>query len=148
MTRERLIRKLRPILLRRRDAIRQSVAGELNHLNISDERTVGDSADAAIDHDYGLVNSHLAEVESRELVRIEHALDRIRRGEFGVCEECGQRIPAARLEALPYATTCVKCQRTVEWNGHSPRRTQNWSRVEDDRHNESKLADAHSVLAV
>jgi DnaK suppressor protein len=43
------------------------------------------------------------------LHKVEHALVRIDRGEYGVCESCGQDIPVARLEVLPYATKCVSC---------------------------------------
>ncbi|OAI56012.1 hypothetical protein AYO47_09310, partial [Planctomyces sp. SCGC AG-212-M04] len=37
------------------------------------------------------------------------ALERIDQGTFGECEECGESIPAARLEAIPYARYCVQC---------------------------------------
>jgi hypothetical protein len=37
------------------------------------------------------------------------ALDRIKKGTFGDCEECGTTIPAGRLEVLPYARFCVDC---------------------------------------
>lgn len=43
------------------------------------------------------------------LRKVERALDRIEKGEYGVCESCGEPIPAARLEVLPYATLCVAC---------------------------------------
>ncbi len=43
------------------------------------------------------------------LGKINHAVDRMDRGLYGICEVSGDRIPVARLEALPYATT------TVEW---------------------------------
>lgn len=50
------------------------------------------------------------ERNSLDLVhKVEHALARIERGEYGVCEVCGQDIPVARLEVLPYATKCVSC---------------------------------------
>lgn len=45
------------------------------------------------------------------LHKVEHALDRIERGEYGSCESCGTDIPTARLDALPYATLCVDCAR-------------------------------------
>jgi DnaK suppressor protein len=45
------------------------------------------------------------------LRKVEHALDRVEAGSYGVCESCGQSIPVARLEALPYATLCVDCAR-------------------------------------
>jgi DnaK suppressor protein len=43
------------------------------------------------------------------LERIEAALDRIDQGNYGSCEECGSRIPKARLEVLPDTPYCVKC---------------------------------------
>ena len=52
---------------------------------------------------------HLMQSEEDTLGRIEIALERIEEGTYGQCEVCGVRIPKARLNALPYATTCVKC---------------------------------------
>lgn len=43
------------------------------------------------------------------LQKVEHALNRVERGTYGVCESCGDAIPVARLEVLPYATFCVSC---------------------------------------
>lgn len=43
------------------------------------------------------------------LQKVDHALDRLDRGEYGDCEVCGKAIPVARLEALPYVTLCVSC---------------------------------------
>jgi DnaK suppressor protein len=42
------------------------------------------------------------------------ALDRIRSGEYGTCEHCGEPIHAKRLEAVPWATLCVTCQAVAE----------------------------------
>ena len=63
------------------------------------------------------INSQLAEVESRELANIEEALERIKQGTYGKCEGCKSNIPLARLQALPYATTCIDCQREMEKAG-------------------------------
>ena len=43
------------------------------------------------------------------LEQIEAALERIEQGVYGDCEECGGRIPKARLEVLPDTQYCVKC---------------------------------------
>ncbi|HEY7704804.1 MAG TPA: TraR/DksA C4-type zinc finger protein [Acidimicrobiia bacterium] len=45
------------------------------------------------------------------LRKVEHALARVEDGTYGTCERCGQAIPVARLEVLPYATECVSCAR-------------------------------------
>jgi DnaK suppressor protein len=46
---------------------------------------------------------------NREYEQIEHALLRIEKGEYGICENCGERIAIKRLEALPDATLCIIC---------------------------------------
>jgi DnaK suppressor protein len=51
----------------------------------------------------------LMESEEGVLGKIEDALERIEDGTYGSCEECGTKIPKARLNAIPYATMCVKC---------------------------------------
>ena len=49
--------------------------------------------------------------------RITVALDRLNDGEYGVCVECGEKIAAARLRALPEVQTCVRCQDLLERRG-------------------------------
>ena len=110
MHRKEFIQKMQQVLMRRRSALRQALSGELSQFNISSDRHVGDEIDAALDTDYGLINANLAEVESQELAAIDAALERIREGTYGICQECDKRIPVARLQALPYAQYCVKCQ--------------------------------------
>ena len=51
----------------------------------------------------------LMESEEDTLGRIEASLERIEDGTYGDCGECGAKIPKARLNAIPYATLCVKC---------------------------------------
>jgi len=56
----------------------------------------------------------LMENEEDTLVSIESALERIEDGTYGQCEECGVKIPKARLNAIPYAPLCVKCAAQLE----------------------------------
>lgn len=53
--------------------------------------------------------SQLKSIESDALREIDAALDRIARGTYGICERCGEPIPLARLEVIPYARLCMKC---------------------------------------
>jgi DnaK suppressor protein len=48
------------------------------------------------------------------LERVEAALERVEDGTYGICEECGVRIPKKRLEAVPYAVMCVRCASRTE----------------------------------
>ena len=43
------------------------------------------------------------------LRKVEHALERVTTGEYGICESCGKSIPIERLDVLPYSTLCVEC---------------------------------------
>ena len=56
----------------------------------------------------------LMENEEGTLEAIELALERIEEGSYGQCDECGVKIPKLRLNALPYAPTCVKCAEQLE----------------------------------
>lgn len=58
----------------------------------------------------GTVDDRLSE----RLAAIDEALDRLARGEYGLCVECGEPIPLARLEAVPSARRCVECAERVE----------------------------------
>jgi YteA family regulatory protein len=55
------------------------------------------------------------------LEEIEAALDKIAAGTYGVCEKCGEKIATERLEALPWATHCIDCQRLDEVEDPTPR---------------------------
>jgi DnaK suppressor protein len=51
----------------------------------------------------------LMENEGAALAKIQASLERIEDGTYGACEECGAKIPKTRLNAIPYASLCVKC---------------------------------------
>ena len=46
--------------------------------------------------------------------KLAEALQRLRGGEYGTCEECEEPIAPARLRAMPEVTTCVRCQDRLE----------------------------------
>jgi RNA polymerase-binding transcription factor DksA len=52
--------------------------------------------------------------EETVLSEIAAALERIKDGSFGRCEECKGTIPRARLKELPYTRYCVQCARKLE----------------------------------
>ena len=52
----------------------------------------------------------------RELVGIEHALDKYEKGTYGLCDNCGEPIAPERLEALPQASLCVDCKAQLAKN--------------------------------
>src|SRR5439155_17155381 len=48
---------------------------------------------------------------AREVEQVQAAMRARQTGTYGICQECGQPIPAERLQARPEATLCVDCQR-------------------------------------
>ena len=48
------------------------------------------------------------------LNQVEHALVLIKKKKYGSCENCGEPIPVARLEAIPYSTICKNCAELIE----------------------------------
>jgi|TARA_B100001939_G_scaffold231711_1_gene199589 DnaK suppressor protein len=119
MARKEALSSLRAILIRRRDALRSALNGDLTLLKELRSESPGDVIDAAVDTAQDEISSQLAEVEARELGSIENALERMNAGTYGSCEVCGGKIPLARLQALPYATMCILCQRETEQSdGH------------------------------
>ena len=56
----------------------------------------------------------LMQNEEQLLGEIAAALERIKQGSFGLCEECKGAIPKTRLQAVPYARHCVDCARKLE----------------------------------
>jgi DnaK suppressor protein len=56
----------------------------------------------------------LEENAEHMLSEIDSALQRIDDGSYGRCTNCSREIPSARLEARPWATLCIDCQRSRE----------------------------------
>jgi DnaK suppressor protein len=117
MARKDAILQMRQNLVKRRDALRRALAGDLSSLRKLGSQSSGDMLDAALDQAQDEINSQLAEVESRELSQIEKALERMKAGQYGICEICAGKIKLERLKALPYATLCIECQRELEREG-------------------------------
>ena len=112
---------LQQVLLAKRRALQSALAKDVYFLRNTPD-TEDESALCA------------AQMETNELHRIDTALGKIQDGSYGICEDCGKRIPKARLEALPHATRCLSCQLVSE--GEQPLDdVPNWERlakVEDE----------------
>ena len=52
--------------------------------------------------------------ERKLIAKIEEALRRLEDGSYGVCEQCGGKIGAARLKARPVTTLCIECKSVQE----------------------------------
>jgi RNA polymerase-binding protein DksA len=77
----------------------------------SSDNHLGETATATLDRE---IDYSLEENSEQVLRAIDHALERIDDGSFGICETCGQPISEERLEAIAYATQCIDCRRKGE----------------------------------
>lgn len=117
MARRDALLRLHKSLTARRDELRKRLGGELSELRKYRAGDTGDAADLAFDSGSEDVTSQLAELEAREMLQVERAIQRLKQGTYGVCEGCGKKIPVTRLNALPFSTTCIVCQRELELYG-------------------------------
>ena len=52
----------------------------------------------------------------QEMAAVEHALEKIEKGTYGLCDNCGKKIDPERLEALPQASLCLNCKTLLTKN--------------------------------
>jgi len=71
-------------------------------------------ADLGTDYMEKEKNYYYADQEGAYLRAIEAALERIQRGEYGICSECSDLISEKRLEAVPAAELCINCKEKKE----------------------------------
>ena len=53
----------------------------------------------------------------QEIAAIDHTLEKIDKGTYGICDNCGKPIAEERLEALPQANLCIECKALLAKNG-------------------------------
>lgn len=112
MARNEALLRITKLLLAKRTQLRKRLGMQLDQLDVG--TTVGDSAEAAFTASGEEIATQLAQLDARELGHIELALHRVKQGMYGVCNGCDQKIPVARLDALPYSVLCIKCAREAE----------------------------------
>jgi DnaK suppressor protein len=112
MNRKDTLLNLGQSLINRRITLRKALDGDINLLK--ELNSSGDTIDAALDSVEHEITSQLLKIETNELIKVENAINRMNEGNFGVCECCEVDIPIARLNALPYTTKCIYCQRKME----------------------------------
>ena len=143
MARRDALLRLHKSLIDRRGELLRRIGGGLKDL-LHRSGDSGDSADQAFESCGEEVTSQLAELESRELRQIDRSLERLKHGVYGVCEVCQKKIPVSRLNALPFSTTCIQCQRDVEISGDwiTGAGGGDWERVSDS---EARLREPSEV---
>jgi RNA polymerase-binding protein DksA len=84
---------------------------------LKENLTAGRSADSQ-EQAQELENAEVVDAlgnEARaEISKIARALDQIKNETYGICVDCGETIPMARLEAHPFADRCIRCATAAE----------------------------------
>ena len=106
--------KVRGELLRQRAELLKEVnesyatCRELGQDGVAD---IGDMSANAYSRD---VLFNLSEAQRRLIRDIDAALERIDKGEYGVCMQCGEKIAPRRLEVRPFSRYCIDCKTDIE----------------------------------
>jgi DnaK suppressor protein len=108
---------LRGKLLENRQQLLEHMVAGFTATEDATRRDPGDMGNMANDRLARDTTCEIGSVESRALNDIDHALQRIEADAYGVCEDCGRRIAAARLRVVPFVTLCVDCKAREENEG-------------------------------
>lgn len=82
----------------------------IDHMDFVGEGADDDLADAGSTTFDRERDNSLEENVKDILYQVNHAIAKLDKGNYGICEHCGDEIPDERLEALPYATLCIRCK--------------------------------------
>jgi DnaK suppressor protein len=70
----------------------------------------GDFADRSAAANEQEISIRLKQTDAKLLRAIDDALNRVEAGTFGICIDCEEEIPYARLKAVPWTKVCVACK--------------------------------------
>ena len=107
----RMLERLRGDTLALEDATRADTGGESGGELSNVPMHLGDLGTESYMQE---LNSSLLESESQLREEVLAALERLDQSGYGRCEECGRKIPEARLDVVPYTRYCAKCAAEVE----------------------------------
>ena len=81
---------------------------------VAESEQISDFTDQATMESDIDMNIHMKERDSRLIIKIKEALNRIEDETYGICDQCEEEISEARLEARPVTTVCIDCKREQE----------------------------------
>lgn len=102
-------RSIRQKLMTRRSQLLARYRDELDRVDEQLDSHESEDVERSTEHWDAQVLSRLGDVDARAIAEIVAALRRLDDGSYGTCIACGDRISAARLEALPEAANCIAC---------------------------------------
>jgi len=103
----------RQILLAWKRQLQEEVERTVSHMR-DDANNYADPADRATQEEEFALELRTRDRERKLIRKIDETLERIRKDDYGFCDQCGVEIGLRRLEARPTATLCVDCKTLEE----------------------------------
>jgi RNA polymerase-binding transcription factor len=101
----------REVLLQKRSELEQTAGlRPIQTLLEHNNGRQGDMADQASGNNEVHIHLRLKQTDAKILQAIDEALQRIEKGTFGICRDCGEPIAEARLNAIPWTRVCITCK--------------------------------------
>lgn len=104
----------RKTLLEMRERLLEEFAATRVPETLAAQSEIGDLVDQAGDERDRELSLLLTGREKEKLAAINEALEKLKEGTYGICEECGEKITPGRLKVVPLARSCVNCQQNLE----------------------------------
>jgi DnaK suppressor protein len=105
------VQKFRDLLTEKQEELSDVVHRKKEEQEFQQEEPeIGDEADIATRSVEKEILFDITDSEKQNLDRIEAALRKIEKGAYGRCESCQKTIPRLRLEVMPWARYCIRCQ--------------------------------------
>jgi DnaK suppressor protein len=111
---KKFLNQLKGRLKDRRHHLLKEVKLRLREFRDSGGYRLTDTADIASNLVDDEIVMSIAQGEAREIEEIDNALNQIKKGKYGVCENCGRKINKQRLMAIPFVSLCLKCKEAEE----------------------------------
>jgi DnaK suppressor protein len=108
------MKTIKEMLLKKREDLVQEISRRSKASTESGAQDIGDILDSVSEERTRELDMILTDREKRKLAQIDDAIDKIDENTYGLCEDCGVKIPKARLRVLPFAKYCVECQEKTE----------------------------------
>jgi len=108
------MKTIKDMLVKMREELVKEIARRSRATTEAGVQDIGDILDSVSEERTRELDMILTDREKRKLQQIDDAIDRIDENLYGLCDECGVKIPKARLKVLPFAKFCVECQEKME----------------------------------
>ncbi len=108
------MKSIKDMLLKMREDLVREIARRSRANTAGDIPDIGDILDSVSEERTRELDMILTDREKQKLKQIDDAIDRIEDETYGLCEECGTKIPKSRLKAMPFAKYCVECKEAIE----------------------------------